>query len=150
MPSKSLAGALANHSVDAILATEPTIYTAESLQGAVPVLDSCTGDTASLPLDGYFTTASWAGKNSTNLAAFRGALLKAQADANQSAPVQSALMHYAGMGVQTASLVTLGTYPTALGVPDLQRVANLMFKFNAFTTLQGPLVVSSMLPKSPA
>jgi NitT/TauT family transport system substrate-binding protein len=145
MEPQYLAGALGKGRVAAILATEPTIYEAESVYGAVPVLDSCTGNTASLPLDGYFTTAKWASGNATNLAAFKAALLKAQADANQSAPVQSALMHYAGMGVQTASLVTLGTYPTAIQDADLQRVAFLMFQFN--TLPSGTLNVTSMIPK---
>ena len=43
MPSTKLISALQHHQVDAILATEPTIYEAESQLGAVPVLDACTG-----------------------------------------------------------------------------------------------------------
>lgn len=143
MPTGSLLGALQSGRVDAILATEPTIYEAESQLGAVPVLDSCTGATANLPLDGYFSDASYAKKDAANLAAFRGALLKAQADASQAAPVQSALMHYAGLQVQTASLVTLGTYPTSLQEPDLQRVANLMSNFNTLPKVS--LTVSGMI-----
>lgn len=145
MPAGNLITALQNHQVDAILATEPTIYTAESSDGAVPVLDSCTGATANLPLDGYFTDAAYAKKNAANLAAFRAALLKAQADAAMAPPVQSALQHYAGLGVQTSSLVTLGTYPTSLQEPDLQRVANIMFNFNAQPTNASTLTVSSMI-----
>lgn len=129
--SGSLVTALQNHQVDAILATEPTIYAAESQLGAIPVLDACTGATANLPLDGYFSDATYAKKNAINLAAFRAALLKAQGDASMASSVQSALQHYAGMQVETASLVTLGTYPTSLQTPDLQRVANIMFNFNA-------------------
>jgi NitT/TauT family transport system substrate-binding protein len=147
MQTRNLVGALKVRRVAAILATEPTIYLAESQLGAVPVLDAGTGDTASLPLDGYFSTASWASKNSTNMAAFRAALQKAQGEANQSAPVQNALMNSAHMGVQTASLVTLGTYPTSLQAADLQRVANLMFLFNTFPNNSGTLEVSSMIPK---
>jgi hypothetical protein len=49
------------------------------------------------------------------------------------------------MNVQTASLVSLGTYPTALQVADLQRVANLMFNFNAEPPGVGTLTVSSMI-----
>jgi len=147
MPASNLISALKNGSVDAILATEPTIYQAESQLGAVPVLDSCTGATANLPLAGYFTDATYAKKNATNLAAFRAALLKAQADAGNATPVQGALMHYAGMNVQTASLVTLGTYPTALQEPDLQEVANLMFNFNAVPPGAGTLNVSSVIAR---
>ena len=61
-------------------------------------------------------------------------------------PVQGALMHFTGLTVQTASLVTLGTYPTALQAPDLQRVASLMFNFNAQApNTTGTLTVSSMI-----
>jgi NitT/TauT family transport system substrate-binding protein len=144
MPSSSLISALKSGRVDAILATEPTIYEAESQLGAIPLLDACTGATANLPLAGYFSDAAYAKQHATNLAAFRAALLKAQADGSNSAPVQSALMKYDHLPVQTASLVTLGTYPTSLQESDLQRVANLMFNFN--TLPQGtPLSVSSMI-----
>jgi NitT/TauT family transport system substrate-binding protein len=143
MPTSSLISALKNHTVDAILATEPTIYEAESQLGAVPLLDSCTGATANLPLAGYFSDAAYAKQHATNLAAFRAALLKAQSDGSMSAPVQDALMKYDHLPVQTASLLTLGTYPTSLQEPDLQRVANLMFTFN--TLPQGTLSVSSMI-----
>ncbi len=145
MPITELIGALRTGEVNAILATEPTIYSAEIQLGAVPVLDSCTGATANLPLGGYFTDTGYAKAHAANVAAFRGALLKAQADASMTTPVQGALMHFAGLTVQTASLVTLGTYPTGLQVADLQRVANLMFNFNAEPTGAGTLTVSSMI-----
>ena len=147
MPITELIGALRTGEVNAILATEPTIYSAEIQLGAVPVLDSCTGATANLPLGGYFTDTGYAKAHAANVAAFRGALLKAQADASMTTPVQGALMHFAGLTVQTASLVTLGTYPTGLQVADLQRVANLMFNFNAEPTGAGTLTVSSMIAR---
>jgi NitT/TauT family transport system substrate-binding protein len=142
MPASSLVNALATGRVDAILATEPTIYQAESQLGAVPVLDSCTGATANLPLSGYFSDAAYAKQHAANLAAFRAALLQAQADASMSATVQGALTKYADLNTQTASLVTLGTYPTSLQEANLQRVANLMSTLNA---LPSTLTVSSMI-----
>jgi NitT/TauT family transport system substrate-binding protein len=146
MPASRLITALEKRHVDAILATEPTIYQAQSQLGAVPVLDSFTGATANLPLAGYFTSASYAKNHYAVLDAFRAALLKAQSDGTMAGPVQTALTHYAHMDVRTASLVTLGTYPTSLQSTDLQRLVNLMFNFNALpsSTL---LSVSSMIPK---
>ena len=129
MQPGGLIGALKSGQVDAILATEPTIYQAESQLGAVPVVDSCTGATANLPLAGYFTTKSYAGKNAQVLAAFRSALAKAQAQAAMAAPLQTALTKSAGLKAQAAAMVTLGTYPTTLSAPNLQRVVNLMFIF---------------------
>jgi len=46
------------------------------------------------------------------------------------------------MGRETASLITVGQYPTALKVTSLQRVADLMSFYGA---LRHPLVVSHML-----
>jgi len=127
--------ALATHQVNAILATEPTIFEAESQLGAVPVLDSCTGSTANLPLDGYFSTRTVASAQHAKLAAFRTVLLRAQALANnQSAPVRNTLEGSEGMSVQDASLLTIGQYPTTVSVNDLQRVISLMFFFNAIPT----------------
>jgi NitT/TauT family transport system substrate-binding protein len=142
MPANNLINALANHQVDAILATEPTIYTAESKLGAVPVLDSCTGETANLPLEGYFTNRSYSGSHAAVLAQFRSALSQAQADGTMAAPVQSVLTNYARMTPQTAALVTLGAYPTSLNADNVQRVGQLMFFFN---TIQSPVNVKSML-----
>jgi NitT/TauT family transport system substrate-binding protein len=146
MRASSLVSALQNHQVDAILATEPTIYQAESQAGAIPLLDAASGATANLPLAGYFTTASYVKHDSKVLDAFRAALLKAQAEGTMSGPVQAALTGYAHMNPQTASLVTLGTYPTSLQPADLKMVAAMMFTFNMLPT-GTPLSVSSMIPK---
>jgi NitT/TauT family transport system substrate-binding protein len=134
MPANKLISALQDGQVDAILATEPTIYAAESQLGAVPVIDSCTGATANLPLDGYFTTNSYATKNPQVVAAFRGALDKAQAEAAMAASLQTALTKSAGLKAQAAAMVTLGTYPTTMSALNLQRVVRLMFDFGSLPT----------------
>jgi NitT/TauT family transport system substrate-binding protein len=142
MSAARLLGALKSHEVDAILASEPTIYEAESQLGAVPVLDACTGATANLPLYGYFTSKAYAGQHADVLTAFRGALEKAQAQAAMAAPLQTALTKSAGLKPQTAALVTFGTYPTTLSAPNIQRVVNLLFFFNALgATLNVPSLV---------
>jgi len=143
-PPGGLINALKSHQVDAILATEPTIYEAESQLGAVPVLDSSTGATANLPLDGYFTTSSYASKHQAVITAFRAALAKAQAQAGMAAPLQSALTTSAGLKAQAAAMVTLGTYPTTLSAANLQRVVLLMFTFSA---LPKTFSVSSIVAK---
>jgi NitT/TauT family transport system substrate-binding protein len=142
MPADQLVPALRRHKVDAILATEPQIFQAESQLGARAVLDACSGETVNLPLEGYFAPKSFAGKHRAALLAFRSALLHAQANAVQPAPLEAAFMHYAGMSRQTASLITVGTYPTALKVQSLQRVANLMSFYGA---LPQPVNVASMV-----
>jgi NitT/TauT family transport system substrate-binding protein len=144
MPDSSLITALHNHTVGAILATEPTITQAETLLGAVPVLDACAGATANLPLDGYFTTSSYATKHAQVVAAFRAALDRAQSQASMTAPLETALTKSAGLKAQTAAMVTIGTYPTELSAPALQRVVNLMFNFSV---VPNNVPVSSMVVK---
>ena len=134
-PQEALLQQLKSHQVDAILATEPTIFEAESQLGAVPVLDSCTGATSNLPLDGYFSTRAFASAHHSKLAAFRSVLYRAQALANnQSEPVRTTLEGSEGMSVEDASLLTIGQYPTTVSVNDLQRVISLMFAFSAIPT----------------
>jgi len=142
VPAGHLIGALRRGSVDAILVTEPEIFQAESQLGARSVLDACSGATVNLPLEGYFATASYAKQHREALVAFHAALMRAQASANQPAPLNSALTHYAGMSHQTASLITVGVYPTSLRVTSLQRVADLM---SFYGSLPHPLDVSKMV-----
>ena len=142
MPANQLVNALRTHRVDAILATEPQIFEAESQIGARTILDACSGQTVNLPLDGYFAPSSFAQKHRSDLLAFRSAMIRAQADAVQPAPLEAVLRHYAGMTRETAALITVGQYPTALKVTSLQRVADLMSFYGA---LRHPLVVSHML-----
>ena len=57
-------------------------------------------------------------------------------------PVETALTHYAAMSPQTASLVTVGVYPTTLNAVSVQRVATLMSFYGA---LPHPLTVANMI-----
>jgi NitT/TauT family transport system substrate-binding protein len=142
----ALISALSTHQVSAILATEPTIFEAESQLGAVPVVDSATGATANLPLDGYFALRTFAKKNYDQLDAFRSALQSGQSAASQQAPVRAALQNSIGMSASDASLVTLGTYPTSMNASDLQRVVSLMFFYNAIPSVNGnQLSVQNMI-----
>jgi NitT/TauT family transport system substrate-binding protein len=146
LPSQALVDDLRSGQVDAILATEPTIFQAESQLGAVPVLDSCTGATANLPLDGYFSLHSFAQQQPAALTAFRSALLKAQATAVQEGPVRAALQGSVGMSVQAASLVTLGQYPTSMSASNLQRVVKLLYFSTQIPTINGgQLAVQPMI-----
>ena len=142
MPANELVNALSSHRVDAILVTEPEIFQAESEIGARTILDACSGETVNLPLDGYFAAKSFAEGHRAALLAFRSVMTRAQADAVQPAPLEAVFRHYAGMSRETASLITVGQYPTALKVTSLQRVADLMSFYGA---LAHTLVVSHML-----
>ena len=142
MPEDQLIGALKSGAVGAILVTEPEIYQAESQIGARSVLDACSGETVNLPLEGYFAPAAYAKQHQGALAAFHAALMRAQASANQPAPLNNALTHSMEINRETASLITVGTYPTSLRVSSLQRVADLM---SFYGSLKRPLDVSGMV-----
>jgi len=125
----------------------PTLNTqvigqAESALGARTILDACSGQTVNLPLDGYFAPRSFATQHRAALLAFHAAMVRAQADAVQPAPLEAAFMRYARMDKQTASLITVGAYPTSLKLASLQRVADLMSFYGALTR---PLDVSQMI-----
>jgi NitT/TauT family transport system substrate-binding protein len=127
MPEQNMITALHDHQVGAILATEPYILEAEEDLGAVEVADVSSGVTSGLPMDGYFSLASYANANPANVRAFQAALDQAQADCAQRGPVQGVLPDLTGITKDDAAMVTLGTYPTSLNVGQVQRVAALMY-----------------------
>ncbi len=129
MPSGDLISALAHHQVDAILVQEPYILAAQTQIGTVEVLDSASGATAGLPLSGYFAVTHYASQHADMMRGFRSALQQAQAQAVMPGPIKNILASAQGMSPQSASLITMGSYPTSLDAPALQRVANLMFNF---------------------
>jgi NitT/TauT family transport system substrate-binding protein len=123
----NMLGALASGRVKAILATEPYIFEAEQKLGATEVVDASSGVTGNLPLSGYFSLASYVKQQPANVEAFQAALSQAQTDASMGGQVQALLPHYvAGISKEDAALVTLGTYPAALSVGQVQRVVSLM------------------------
>lgn len=130
MPAQNLVGALRDHRVDAILVTEPYIYEAQSQLGAVEVVDALSGGTASLPLDGYFTTKSAGRADTDALRTFRTVLEQAQGEAGTGQTLRSVIAHYAQLPAVTADMVTLGTYPALPNINGIQQVADLMFSFN--------------------
>lgn len=143
IPENGLLNALKNHRVAAIVATDPLIIQAETQLGAVPVFDACSGETANLPLSGYFSTTAFAGQHGDALRAFRTALITAQSDAGMRSTVQSVLRGE-NMTTQEAALVNIGQYPTFVNVGQVQRVADLM---NTSGMITSPILVQSLLLK---
>lgn len=132
--AKDMIPELRSGQVSAIVATEPIITEAESELGAVEVMDSCSGQTAGLPLSGYFSLAAYASAHRAQLQQFRLALASAQANASTGGSLQAMLPHLTGMTRQNAALVTLGSYPTSLSVGQVQRVADLMLDSGVIST----------------
>jgi NitT/TauT family transport system substrate-binding protein len=134
---------LVNGQLKAILVTEPYVYQAQQ-QGAVELLDACSGATAGIPLSGYFTSASWASHNVKAAAAFRAGLDKANAAASMPGPVQKVLPEYAHYAKQEAALITTGVYPLSTVTASIQRTADTMTYVGM---IPGQLDVSRMIAK---
>jgi NitT/TauT family transport system substrate-binding protein len=143
MPQNALLGALKSGRVNAIVATDPLIIQAETELGAVEVFDACSGETANLPLSGYFSTRAFASQHNAALLAFRTALFAAQSDAGMGSTVQSVLRGE-NMTTQDAALVNIGQYPTFVNVGQVQRVAALM---NDSGMISSSISVQSLLLK---
>jgi NitT/TauT family transport system substrate-binding protein len=134
-PVGNMISALRDGKVDAILATEPYVYEAESQLGAQELIDVDSGVAAGLPQLGYFSLQPYASRNAAAMREFRDALSAAQARAAIGGPVQAVLPRKTGMTAQDAALITLGSYPTYLSVGQVQRVAQLMFETGMTTNL---------------
>jgi NitT/TauT family transport system substrate-binding protein len=123
--------ALQDHQVDAIWAPEPFITESEENAGAVPLADSDQGTTENLPISGYMVTASWLKKNPNTAAAFRRALLRAQAiAATDPAAIQQGMEAFAKVPAKTASIEAVPQYPTQSNAALLARLEALMLHFN--------------------
>jgi NitT/TauT family transport system substrate-binding protein len=146
MPMQDMIAALRSGRVKAILVTEPYIFRAEAQLGAVEVLDSDSGVTASLPLSGYFSSKSFTDSQPSTVRAFQAALSQAQGSAGMRGPVQNVLPSLTQltthMTPQDAAMITLGTYPTAVSVGQVQRVVTLMSDSGM---ISNPIDVSSLL-----
>jgi NitT/TauT family transport system substrate-binding protein len=143
MPQNKMLAALKDHQVSAIVATDPLIIEAETQLGAEEVLDACSGVTANLPLDGYFSTASFTSEHLAALQAFRTALTTAESDSAQRSNVQSVLRGE-DMSTLFADLVNIGQYPSFLNVGQVQRIADLMYDSGMIIS---PVSVQSLLVK---
>ncbi|GAA2588051.1 ABC transporter substrate-binding protein [Actinomadura fulvescens] len=130
MPFPSMVQALEKKSVDAIWVAEPFLTDAQKKLGARPVLDSLTGATKELPLDGYVATDAFVRKNPNTVAAFKRAIAKAQQlAATDRNAVVNILPSYAKIDKSTASSIVIGPFVTSTSETRLQRVADLMFQY---------------------
>jgi ABC-type nitrate/sulfonate/bicarbonate transport system substrate-binding protein len=111
----------------AILVSGIGVYDAQK-DGAVELLDGCSGPTSGLPLDGFFAATGWLSdsKNAQAARDFQQAIYSADAGATMPGPVQAVLHSWTGLSNQEADLVTTGTYPLSTITSNVQRTAELM------------------------
>jgi NitT/TauT family transport system substrate-binding protein len=131
MAFPAMAKALQDHQVDAAWEPDPYITEAEENVGAIPLADSNQGTTENLPISGYMVTASWLKKYPNTAAAFRRALIKAQAiAANDPAAVQQGMQAFASVPKIVAAVEADPQYPTQMNAALLARLEQLMLHFN--------------------
>jgi NitT/TauT family transport system substrate-binding protein len=131
IPFSQMTKALQDHQVDAIWAPEPFITESEENAGAIPLADSDQGTTENLPISGYMVTASWLKKNPNTAAAFRRALVRAQAiAATDPAAIQQGMEAFAKVPAKTASIEAVPQFPTQSNAALLGRLEALMLHFN--------------------
>ena len=138
---------LKQRKLQAILVSQPYIYQAESQDGAVEVLDACSGSTSNLPLLGYVANNAWVRDNPAAVADFQAAIAKAQAQAGVTGEVQGILpgaTHGAThVSTQEADMITIGTYPTSTSLQSLDAVVLLMSNSGMISNdpIVGPMLV---------
>jgi NitT/TauT family transport system substrate-binding protein len=139
--------ALKSKQVDAAWMVEPFLSNAQRA-GAKLLLDTNTGPTDKLPIDGWAATEDWAIKHPKTAAAFQRALAKAQAlAASDRALLAETVAGYTQTPKEAAMTMAMGTFPTSLNATRIQRVADLMFEFGY---LKSKVDVASMVAAGPA
>ncbi len=144
IPFAEMARALKAHQVAAISEVEPYLTQAEVGHGTEPILQQCAGPTAGIPLGGYITTATWATAHPAAARAFQRAVEQGQAlAATDRGAVEQVLPAYMKISKNTASLVSLNTFPVTADPEVIQRVANLMQEVGMLTKALNvtPLVI---------
>jgi NitT/TauT family transport system substrate-binding protein len=145
IPFPLMGQALAAHQVDAAFVPEPFISEDGQKYGDQELLNLDQGATSNFPILGYVVTQNWAKLYPNTLAAFLRALEQGQAVADtDSAELQKAMEvpAFAGVPVQTASIMGLANFPLTLDPVGLQRVANVMQQFGV---IGGHFNITNML-----
>jgi NitT/TauT family transport system substrate-binding protein len=134
---------LDQHKIPAAWLPEPFGTEAQQEYGAVPLADFDQGSLQNFPIGTVAGSASWVQSNPKTVAAFLRAYAAGQqvADTNRAA-VEQALIGHTGVTKQVAATMTLDTYPLAMDVPVMQRVADAMYQFGVITK---PYTIKNMI-----
>ncbi|KAB8197971.1 PhnD/SsuA/transferrin family substrate-binding protein [Nonomuraea phyllanthi] len=129
-PFPEMGNAVNSGQADACWITEPFITANQSAFGFRTLADTMTGQTEELPIAGWMATEEWTKKYPKTLAAFNRAISKAQqAASSDRKEIEKMLPTYTKIDAKTASVITLGTYPSELNANRLQKVADLMLEY---------------------
>jgi NitT/TauT family transport system substrate-binding protein len=124
-------GMLAKHAFDAAWLPEPFGTEAEQQYGAVELADFDQGSLQDFPIGTIVGNQSWIASHPNTVAAFLRAFKEGQqeADSNRAEVEKALLQNKAVPSAEVAATMTLDTYPLAMDVPVMQRVADAMYEF---------------------
>ncbi|GGL31833.1 ABC transporter substrate-binding protein [Planomonospora parontospora] len=116
--------------VDAAWLTEPYISAAQKDLGATLLIDTLSGPTEGLPLDGWASTDDWIAKHPKTAAAFQRAIGKAQQiAASDRQALNKVIPTFTQIPADVAATMAMGTFSTSLNPTRVQRVADLLSEF---------------------
>ncbi|MDR8410717.1 ABC transporter substrate-binding protein [Nonomuraea sp. 3-1Str] len=142
-PFPEMANAINSGQADAGWMTEPFITATQTQLGFRKLADTMTGQMEDFPIAGWMATDEWTQKNPKTMAAFQRAIAKAQTLASSDRKeVEKVLPTYTKIDAQTASVITLGSYPSELNENRLQKVADLMLEYKY---LESPVAAKSII-----
>ncbi|HEU5471682.1 MAG TPA: ABC transporter substrate-binding protein [Actinophytocola sp.] len=145
VPFPATGDALKNKQVDAAFVTEPFLTAVQRGVGAVPVFDTANGPTSNMPTAGFGAKAEFTQKNPKTLAAWQKVMLRATEEAKADrSKVEPLLVEYSKIDADTAKLLTLLTFQSALDATRIQRVPDLMLEFGV---IDKKIDVSEMIAK---
>jgi NitT/TauT family transport system substrate-binding protein len=136
--------------VDAAWLPQPLGEMAEQQFGALPLADLDQGSVQNFPFTGYIGTSQWVKTHPNTVAAFLRALDEGQqlADTDRFA-VETAMEKYVGIPTIVADTMAIDTYPLAMDVPQLQRVADSMLQFGLTPQAKAPYQITNMIQPEP-
>ena len=109
---------------------EPFGTEAQQEYGAVQLADFDQGSLQNFPIGTIVGTNDWVSSHPNTIAAFLRAYDEGQQKADTDrAAVETALVKHTGVTPELAATMTLDTYPLAMDVPVMQRVADAMYEF---------------------
>jgi NitT/TauT family transport system substrate-binding protein len=145
IPFPQMASALQAGRVSAAWMPEPFVSEAEEKYGDVPLADSNQGHSENMPISGYMVTASWLKKYPNTAAAFRRAIIRAQAIATTDpAAIEQGMERFADTPKSAAAIANQPEFPTQQSAQLLQRLSNLLLSFGM---LQANYDVNHMIVK---
>ncbi len=139
---------LAQHVISAAWLPEPFATEAQQQYGAVQLADFDQGSLQGFPIGTIAGSNDWVQQHPKTIAAFLRAYNEGQqvADTNRAAVETALVQNKVAPNAEIAATMTLDTYPLAMDVPVMQRVADAMYQFGLIAK---PYKIANMIQPEP-